>query len=146
MFSNETELGWDDSMKHTSDQKFLIRIGEEEFITESMLCDISAEEIDTRATRVWKARDKTGNLVVVKDVWLDETQTPEDALLKDLIETESDKEMEDPVKQALFNVVCSGRISVAGRPDNTREILHGLQLDVHLPSLHLSAPQKLKVQ
>ena len=65
-------------MERTPDQKYRIYVGDEEFVTESVLYSISTEEIEGRATRVWKARDKDGNLVVLKDVWLDETRTPED--------------------------------------------------------------------
>ena len=146
MFSDRTELGWDDSMERTPEQKYRIRVGDEEFVTESVLYNISTEEIEGRATRVWKARDKDGNLVVLKDVWLDETRTPEDVMLNDMLETESDKAMMDFVKRTLFTVACSGRVVVCGRTDSTREVLHGLELEARPPGLRITAPEYVIVQ
>ena len=133
-------------MERTPDRKYRIRVGNEEFVTESVLCNISAEEIEGRATRVWKARDKDGKLVVLKDTWLDETRTPEDVMLKGILETESNEEMISIVKRALFTVVCSGRVVIDGKEDNTKGILHGLGLQTRPPGLRITAPEDVKVQ
>ena len=105
------------------------------------------EEIEGCATRIWKARDKDGNLIVLKDIWLDETRTPEDVMLRDMLETESDHEvMMSLVERALFTIACSGRVAVCGRTDSTREVLHGLELEMRPPGLRITAPEYAKVQ
>ena len=73
LFSNRTELGWDDSIQRVAPQVYKIQVGDKWYTTTKKLCDISAEEIEGRATRVWEAEseDKTG--VVVKDVWMGES-------------------------------------------------------------------------
>ena len=71
LFSNRTELGWDDSIQRIASQVYKIRVGGKLYTATKILCDISAEEIEGRATRVWEAESEDKTRVVVKDVWLD---------------------------------------------------------------------------
>ena len=46
LFSNRTELGWDDSIQRIASQVYKIRVGGKLYTTTKILCDISAEEIE----------------------------------------------------------------------------------------------------
>ena len=102
------------------------------------------QEIEGCATRIWKARDKDDNLIVLKDIWLDETRTLEDVVLRDMLETESDEVMMSLVECVLFIIACLGRVAVCRRTDSTREVLHGLELEVQPPGLRITAPEYAK--
>ena len=86
LFSNRTELGWDDSIQRIAPQIYKIRVRDKLYTTTKKLCDISAEEIEGRATRVWEAESEDKTRVVVKDVWLDESQRPEHELIQEILE------------------------------------------------------------
>ena len=129
LFSNRTELGWDDSIQRVAPQVYKIQVGDKWYTTTKKLCDISAEEIEGRATRVWEAEseDKTG--VVVKDVWMGESQRPEHELIQEILEKNDDEAALEIVQDFLFTVVGFDRVKVGNEEDTTKEtILRGLRL------------------
>ena len=69
--SSKIDLGWEESMERKGMCDYQIRVGDEWYDTETMICNTSAEEIEGLATRVWTITGKNKNCVVVTDVWLD---------------------------------------------------------------------------
>ena len=129
LFSSRTELGWDDSIQRIAPQIYKIRVGDKWYTTTKILCDISAEEIEGRATRVWEAEseDKTG--AVVKDVWMDESRRPEHELIQEILEKKDDEKALNVVRKFLFTVVGFDRVKIGNEEDTTRgSILRGLRL------------------
>ena len=67
-FSSKTDLGWDKSIKRKGTSNYDIRVGGEWYSTEKVIHNISSEEVEGRATRIWTALNKNKNRVLVKDM------------------------------------------------------------------------------
>ena len=102
---------------------YRIRVNDKWYTTEEVLCNLAAEDIAGRATRVWKARDEQGDLVVLKDVWLDEGRMPEHDVQKELLGSEKDERYVKLVKRHLFTIVAHEKLQVDGAVDNTRDTI-----------------------
>ena len=129
LFSSRVELGWDESMNRIGPQVYEIRVKDKLYTTTKKLCDISAEEIEGRATRVWEAESEDKTRVVLKDVWLDESRRPEHELIKEVLKKEEDKKLRDYMTKSFFTVVDFERVKIGDQEDTTkRTILRGLWL------------------
>ena len=133
LFSNRTELGWDGSIQRVAPQVYKIRVGDKWYTTTKKLCDISAEEIEGRATRVWEAESEDKTRVVVKDVWMGESQRPEHELIQEILEKNDDEAALEIVQDFLFTVNWSPYVH---RPSSWWS---KLILTHDLPSLRLLA-------
>ena len=134
-FSSKTDLGWDDSIERKSTCDYRIRVGDEWYDTEKVICNISAKEIEGRATRVWTAFDKNKNRVVVKDVWPEESRKQGHMIFEELRAID-DKEISEAVKRHFFTTVGCGIVKVGDVIDDTRNlILNGLRPSKNLPSI-----------
>ena len=129
LFSSRVELGWDESMNRIGPQVYEIRVKDRLYTTTKKLCDISAEDIEGRATRVWEAESEDKTRVVLKDVWLDESRRPEHELIKEVLEKEEDEELREHMTESFFTAVNFERVKIGDQEDTTKgTIMRGLRL------------------
>ena len=130
-FSSKTDLGWDKSIKRKGTSNYDIRVGGEWYSTEKVIHNISSEEVEGRATRIWTALNKNKNRVLVKDMWIDENRDQEHTILEELFATED--ETLKTLKRHLFTTVGYGIVKVGDVADNTKNlILNGLRATKNL--------------
>ena len=86
--SSKIDPGWDESMEQKCMCDYQIRVGNEWYDAETMVCNTSAEEIESLATRVWTITGKNKNCVVVTDVWLDGNRKQEHTILEEFFATD----------------------------------------------------------
>ena len=129
LFSSRVELGCDESMNRIGPQVYEIRVKDKWYTTTKKLHDISAEDIEGRATRVWEAESEDKTRVVLKDVWLDESRRPEHELIKEVLEKEEDEELREHMTESFFTAVNFERVKIGDQEDTTKgTIMRGLRL------------------
>ncbi|KAI0342412.1 hypothetical protein BDW22DRAFT_1357756 [Trametopsis cervina] len=89
---------------------------------------VAAEAMRGRATRVWEGREVnkkgevTGDVVVVKDCWLDEDRMCEGdilAAIQEAARTSGDPKDEEVFHRHFLHVICHGAVYVDGSKDST---------------------------
>lgn len=92
------------------------------------IASVAAEAMRGRATRVWEGREVnkkgevTGDVVVVKDCWLDEDRMCEGdilAAIQEAARTSSDPTDEEVFHRHFLHVICHGAVYVDGSKDST---------------------------
>ena len=110
-------------------QVYKICVKDKLYTTTKKLCNISTEDIEGRATRVWEAESEDKTCVVLKDVWLDESRRPEHKLIKEVLEKEEDQKLRDYLMKSFFTAVNFKRVKIGDQEDTTKGmIMQGLQL------------------
>ncbi|KAI0341438.1 hypothetical protein BDW22DRAFT_1485428 [Trametopsis cervina] len=96
------------------------------------LANVAAEAAQGRGTRVWKGRqvdregNVTGNIVVVKDCWIDDDRTREGDILAAI--EKAAQASDNPLHKERFDrhflhVVCHGDVYIDGEKDNTLALM-----------------------
>ncbi|GJE96418.1 hypothetical protein PsYK624_126150 [Phanerochaete sordida] len=146
MYSDETSLGWDPTIKRVitkgpkgkPEYQYDITVHQvgdggvpEEVVyrTEELLSQLAADGILGRGTRVWTARrvgadGKTfGDLVVIKDYWVDSDRRREGTIvttLRDEAEGIKEETQRMMLKNHVPTVVGHGDVRIHGSPDETK--------------------------
>lgn len=118
--------------------------------TTEVVANVSAQALRSRATRVWRGRevdkngDATGDLVVIKDCWVDDERPREGdtlAAIEDAARASKDVKHEARFHKYFLHVVCHGDVYVDGKKDNTLTLMRN---STPLPSC--SKSYELKTQ
>lgn len=114
--------------------------------TKKLLNDVGARCIRGRGTRVWEAVKlkngaEDGDLVALKDSWVDANRQREFEILKKLKNADASTDFQKAIVDILLTIDCSSDVLVVGKPDHTRD----LHTDGHKPPTS-RAPYALVLQ
>jgi hypothetical protein len=95
--------------------------------TTRIIFDYGADALRGRGTRVFEARRlednvEVGELVVIKDVWVDDDREREDRILSQLFNDADDKDKE-LIRKYFLTVLACGDVIVGGKVDHTRDLI-----------------------
>ena len=98
--------------------------------TKDILSDSGGVYLQGRGTRVWKAirvEDgvETGDIVALKDSWVDEYREREAAINSRILDAASTQSERDGLKDLMVNVASHGDVFIAGALDRTRACRQG---------------------
>ncbi|KAK2459545.1 hypothetical protein APHAL10511_008424 [Amanita phalloides] len=92
-YASKADLGWDETMKPKiigGEKRYEIKVGDNTYETQGdALSDVVARSVVGRATRVYKVKklqDTTGQMYVLKDVWLAKGRRPEHTIREEILE------------------------------------------------------------
>lgn len=151
-----TDLGFDPTIERVIEDReiqYNIHCGKKWYRVLETLSDFKAARCLSRATRVWKVRelkDKTidsslvGDILVIKDVWIDENARSEKEILDDIISKINTVHSIGPVSaySHFIKIEEDERVCVVvdgqGQDDCTSSIFRGQALPMQGTFLHIS--------
>lgn len=163
---NTTELGWDPTVERLYDGgkvQYKFTIGGEIFTTIDELATYGADAVDGRGTRVYKARDKDGMIVALKDSWRDHDRDAEGAILENIfkdIEAKCGQKGAEDARKYFVRVHISKDVEIFGKFDTTLvfvgldkfewigvDVQPILSTTLHMPSVgHIEPNHSLLIQ
>ncbi|KAI0341450.1 hypothetical protein BDW22DRAFT_1430104 [Trametopsis cervina] len=146
MFARRSQLGYDPTINASvalGNEKKMYDITvrwldsnqnahESTYRTLDPLANVSVEAAQGRGTRVWKGReidkkgDMTGNIVVVKDYWVDDDRTREGdtlAAIRQAAQASDNPLHKERFDRHFLHVVCHGDVYINGEKDNTFSLM-----------------------
>ncbi|KAH0825895.1 hypothetical protein J3R83DRAFT_7707, partial [Lanmaoa asiatica] len=150
---DEAGLGWDPTVERVYDgDKVLYKftIDGEVFTTIGELATYGADAIFGRGTRVYKAKDKDGRVVAIKDSWRDHDRDTEGATLEKIfndIKAKFGQQGAEDARKYFVQVRVSKDVEIFGKLDTTLaftgldklewidvDVKHALSTKLHTPS------------
>lgn len=134
----EEQLGWDPTVERISigeETQYQFKIGGQLFTTTRPLATYGADCMVSSGTRVYEARDESGNMVAIKDSWREEDREPEGAILEKIFEDIQHKLGEQKAAEAnkyFVRVRAYEDVLVSGERDETFDPRRGEEDDIRL--------------
>ncbi len=147
LFSNETELGWDPTLRRLEngqfDMEWQSKSGEKQvYRTLELISDYGADALIGPAGRVWIAQrvvsgQLMGDPAILKDIWIEDDRKREGDIIREIYDSLPSDDQPEPSKPFL-TVLCHGDVLVPSadnttHPDNHTLHLHGRFLSETCP-------------
>ena len=143
LYAEEHDLGFDPTMRSlgksdNGEPQYDIAVQQQDgtysiYLTKSVLSDRGGINLQGRGTRVWAATPmqdgrETGDLVALKDSWVDERLEREGSLNMRMRASGATQDERAALDRALVRVLAYGDVLVEGRLDCTRTISNGMTI------------------
>ena len=126
-FATKEELGWDPTIvpfaRDNGERAYRIAVDNEDYETDRVLSDTSADALVSQATRVWRVKHvASGESHVLKDVWIEDDRYMEHEIREAILQDIEDKYGTDVREEAashLLTPIAHGLVRVHGELDHT---------------------------
>ncbi|KAJ3782191.1 hypothetical protein GGU10DRAFT_335752 [Lentinula aff. detonsa] len=131
-FSSRDRMGWDSTitLSHVDrfgQRQYLIKINDQSYTTVDVLSDTAADSPLGRATRVWKVKDSSAKIRVLKDVWLESDRLEEhkirEAILADAKALNEEDGYDAQLEKRMLRPMAYWRVPVGDEEDDTGSVM-----------------------
>ncbi|KAJ3998641.1 hypothetical protein F5050DRAFT_1743799 [Lentinula boryana] len=133
-FSAMNQTGWDPTIKlshldKSGQRQYEIKLNDNSYTTVDVLSDSAADSPLGRATRVWKVKDSSGKIRVLKDVWPESDRLEEhkirETILADAkaLNKREEHSYDAQLEKRMLRPMAYCRVRVGGEEDDTGAVM-----------------------